>query len=48
MTSSPVLEIFDPNKKTFLKTDWIAEGMGWIIVQTADAKESQLALKILH
>ena len=28
ITSSPVLDRFDPLKPTFLKTDWSAEGMG--------------------
>ena len=27
VTSSPVLAIFDPDKTTFLKTYWSAEGM---------------------
>ena len=47
ITSSPVLARFDADKPTFLKTDWSAEGMGWILMQPADDKESQLATKLL-
>lgn len=47
VTSSPVLARYDPNKPTFLKTDWSAEGMGWILMQPADDEESQEAIKIL-
>jgi hypothetical protein len=47
ITSSPVLARFDPNKPTFLKTDWSAEGMGWILMQPADDEESVRATKLL-
>ena len=40
VTISPVLARFDPNKPTFLKTDWSAEGMLWIIIQPAYDEES--------
>ena len=30
---------FDPSKPNFLKTDWSAEGMGWILMQPADDEE---------
>ena len=36
MTSSPVLTIFDNYKSTFLKTNWSAKVMGWILMQPAD------------
>ena len=37
---SPVLYQFDSNTKIFLKTDWSAKGMIWILMQPADDKES--------
>ena len=40
VTSLQVLAIFDPDKQTLLNTDWSEEGMGWIIMQTADDEES--------
>ena len=36
VTSSLVLACYDPIKPTFLKTDWSAEGMDWILMQPAD------------
>ena len=36
ITSSTVLVRFDSLKFTFLKTDWSAEGMGWILMQPVD------------
>ena len=47
ITSSPGLARFDPLKPTFLKTDWSAEGMGWILMQPADDIESTKATKSL-
>ena len=41
--SSPVLSRFDPVKSTFLRTDWSAEGMGWITTKPANNEESQKA-----
>ena len=32
ITSSPIFAWYDPAKPTFLKTDWSAEGMGWILI----------------
>ena len=43
ITSSPVLSCFDLKKPTFLKTVCSAEGMGWILMQPANDKESQKA-----
>ena len=40
VTYSPVLDIFDPNKTTFLKTDWSTEGMGCILMQPVYDEES--------
>ena len=47
ITSSPVLARYNPNKPTFLKTDWSAEGMGWILMQPSDDNESITATKLL-
>ena len=47
ITSSPILARYDPSKPTFLKSDWSAEGMGFIIMQPADDDESKTALKTL-
>ena len=47
ITSSPVLARFDPEMPTFLKTDWSAEGMGWILMQPANDVESEKAAKIV-
>ena len=40
ITSSPVLSRYNPDKPTFIKTDWSAEGMGWILMQPADDEQS--------
>jgi hypothetical protein len=48
ITSSPVLARFDPSKPTFLKTDWSAEGMGWILMQPSDDEESRPATVTLR
>lgn len=42
--SSPLLARYDPTKPTFLKTDWSAYGMGWILCQPDD---SPLSLKAI-
>ena len=39
ITSYPVLSCFEPEKPIFLKTDWSAEGMGWILMYTNDDEE---------
>ena len=33
VTNFPILTRFDPDKPTFLKTDWSTEGMGCDIIQ---------------
>ena len=43
ITSSLVLSCFDPEKPNFLKTDWSAEGMVWILMQPADDEDDQKA-----
>ena len=43
ITLSPVLSCFDLEKPTSLKNYWSAEGMGWILMQPTDYKESQKA-----
>ena len=43
ITSSSVLARYDPEKPTFLKTDWSAEGMEFIIMQPADDELSAKA-----
>ena len=47
VTSSPVIARYDPSKPTFLKTDWSAQRMGWILMQPADDAETIAASKLL-
>ena len=47
ITSSPVLRRYDPTEPVFLKTDWSAEGMGWILTQPASDEISQKAVHTL-
>ena len=45
ITSSPVLARFDPSKLTFLKTNWSAEYMGYILMQpTTDDASTKAAI----
>lgn len=48
ITLSPCLKQADCTKPFFLKTDWSATGMGWILMQAADNAVSQAALKDLE
>ena len=49
ITSSPVLVRYDSDKPVFLKTDWSAEGMGYILMQPDDSVPSKDAtIKILE
>jgi hypothetical protein len=48
ITSSPCLSRFDSSKPCFLKTDWSARGMGWILMQPDDSPASLAALKLRH
>ena len=45
MTSSPVLARYDSTKPTFLKTDYSALEMAYIIMQPEDSDEARLATK---
>ena len=47
ITSSPVLTRFDSNKPALLKTDWSAEGMGYILLQPDNSVETVVATKLL-
>ena len=48
VTSSPILTRFNPSQPVFLKTDWSAEGMGWILMQPAQDEDSQAAVDTLR
>jgi len=41
ITSSPLLVRYNPTKPAFLKTDWSASGMAWILMQPDDSPASQ-------
>ena len=45
---SPLLARYDPSKPTFLKTDWSAHGMGFILCQPDDSSESTSAITTLQ
>jgi len=47
ITSSPLLARFNPAKPVFLKTDWSALGMAWILMQPDDSPQSVAATKLL-
>ena len=42
---SPLLLQYDSSKSAFLKTDWSAGGMGYILMQTNDSPQSVAAVK---
>ena len=47
--SLPILARFDPTKPLFLKIDWSAEGMAWVLMHPANDEESnQAANKIVE
>jgi len=46
-TSSPLLVRFNPAKPVFLKTDWSASGMAWILMQPDDSPASIAATRLL-
>ena len=48
LTSSPVLARYDSSLPTFLKKDWSATGIGFIIMQPAIDKVSVETLKALR
>ena len=45
ITSSLMLDRFDPVKPTFFKTDWSAGEMSWILIQPVDDIESTKATR---
>ena len=47
ITSSPLLARFNTAKPVFLKTDWSAAGMAWILMQPDDSEASIAATKVL-
>ena len=47
ITLSPILSRFNDQNPNFLKTDWSAEGMGWIIMQPYNYIESTTAAEHL-
>ena len=47
LITSPLLLRYDSSKPTFLKTDWSAGGMGYILMQPDDSPESLAAIKHL-
>ncbi|GFH55607.1 hypothetical protein CTEN210_12083 [Chaetoceros tenuissimus] len=46
--SSPILAGYDPDLPLFLKTDWSASGMSWILMQPARDEESLAAVTTLR
>ena len=47
ITSSPCLARYDASKPCFLKTDWSALGLGWILMQPNNSPASVRALHTL-
>lgn len=47
ITSSPLLARYDSSKHFFIKTDWSATGMGYILMQPDNSDVSRLALEKL-
>ena len=47
ITSSPLLARFDSSKPLFLKTDWSATGMGYILMQPDNSVEARAATEKL-
>ena len=48
LVSSPLLLRYDSTKPIFLKTDWSAGGMGYILMQADDTPQSVAAIKLLE
>ena len=44
ITSSPLHASYDSNKPIFLKTDWSATGMGYILMQPDNSEASKVVL----
>ena len=47
ITSYPVLDRYDPDKPTFLKTDWSAKDIGFILMQPVNDEVSQKVTDIV-
>ena len=47
ITSLPILAPYNPGKLTCLKTDWSAEGMGYILIQSANDETPMEATSLL-
>ena len=47
VVTSPLLLRFDSSRPTFLKTDWPAGGMGYILMQPDDSSDSIAAMNYL-
>ena len=48
LVTSPLLFRYDSSKLTFLKTDWSAGGMGYILIQPDNSPASIAAIKLLE
>jgi hypothetical protein len=48
ITSSPCLARYDASLPCFLKTDWSANGMGWVLMQPDNSDKSKTALVKLY
>jgi hypothetical protein len=48
VTNNPCLAHYDSSLPTFLKTDWSAVGMSYVLMQPADDPSSKRALEILQ
>ena len=48
LVSSPLLLRYDSSKPVFLKTDWFASGIGYILMQADDSPQCLKAVQILE
>ena len=48
LIASPLLLYYDSLKPAFLKTDWSAGGIGYILMQDGDSPHSLAAVKVLE
>ena len=48
LVSSPLLLHYDSSKPAFLKIDWSAGGMGYILMQADDSPQSLKAVQMLE
>ena len=47
LITSPLLLCYDSSRPTFLKNDWSAGGMGYILIHSDDSPDSLAAIKHL-